>query len=57
MSDTAGKNKEMARTGNIEEKIPKAKVDKLVKSRLTGANRCPVTFQLSENTGFRLSPE
>jgi hypothetical protein len=32
-------------------------VDGLAKSRHTGENRCPVIQQLSENTGFRLSPE
>jgi hypothetical protein len=29
----------------------------LVKSRLTGENRCPVFLYLCEITGFRLSPE
>ena len=30
--------------------------DGIVKSRHTGENRCPVIQQLSENTGFRISP-
>jgi hypothetical protein len=34
-----------------------ATVDGLVKSRHSGGNRCPAFQQLSENTGFRLSPE
>jgi hypothetical protein len=34
-----------------------SRFDGLAKIRHTGENRCPVFQQLSENTGFRLSPE